>query len=57
MSGVLCGRSVTEGKDLIDRFGPFEPPGKTATSPNSHRSLRATPVHALGAGLSTLHPR
>jgi hypothetical protein len=23
MSAPLCGRSITEGKDLIGRFGPF----------------------------------
>jgi hypothetical protein len=34
MSAVLCGRSVTEGNDLIGGFGPFESPGKTVTSPN-----------------------
>ena len=28
MSGVLCGRSITEGKDLIGRLSPFEPPGQ-----------------------------
>ena len=40
MSGVLCGRSVTEREDLVGRFGPFEPPGKTAPRfPTKHWKL------------------
>ena len=42
MSAMLCGRSVTEGNDLVGRFGPFESPGKTVTSPNM-------PVHTPSA--------